>query len=225
MSQSISLNQRDRRNLNLVVLISGSGTNLQSLLDTIANNKLSASIAAVISNRADALGLKRAEIAGVQTLVLSDADYRSREEYDMILAQQIEKHSPDYIVLAGFMRILSRPFIEQFEHKILNIHPSLLPKFKGTNTHQRALEAGEVEHGATVHLAAVELDAGPILGQARVPVLPEDTVETLQSRVLAQEHILYPSVIEDLSTGRIGLKNGEVIHNETKDQTNSDENI
>ena len=198
--------------LNLVVLISGGGTNLQSLIDAIRNGELHAEISAVFSNEPKAYGLERAKKAGIPTCVLSHKDYLERSEYDADLADRIDRYPLDYLVLAGFMRILSAGFVRRFQDRILNIHPALLPKYKGTNTHQRALDAGETEHGATVHLVTEELDDGPNLLQARVPILKGDTAETLQQRVLKEEHRIYPAAIQKLATGAMKIQNGEVTH-------------
>ncbi len=198
--------------LNLVVLVSGGGTNLQSLIDAIRNGELHAEISAVFSNEPKAYGLERAKKAGIPTCVLSHKDYLERSEYDADLADRIDRYPLDYLVLAGFMRILSAGFVRRFQDRILNIHPALLPKYKGTNTHQRALDAGETEHGATVHLVTEELDDGPNLLQARVPILKGDTAETLQQRVLKEEHRIYPAAIQKLATGAMKIQNGEVTH-------------
>jgi len=199
-----------RGRLNLVVLISGGGTNLQSLIDAIDAGTLSASIAAVFSNNCEAFGLQRASTAGIPTHILSHRDYEQRSEYDAVLAEQIAKYQPDFLVLAGFMRILSVGFVGRFRDRILNIHPALLPKFKGINTHQRAIDAGEVEHGATVHLVTEKLDDGPNLLQASVPVLKSDDAKTLQQRVLKEEHRIYPQAIQMLATGKLMIQNGVI---------------
>ncbi len=181
--------------LTLVVLISGRGSNLQAIMDAIGRGDLCARIAAVISNRADAPGLDRARRGGIPTCVIPHGDFPDRDGFDHALAESIQGYDPDLIILAGFMRILGAGFVRRFAGRILNIHPALLPKFRGTDTHRRALEAGETEHGATVHVVTEALDDGPIVMQARVPVLREDDVESLASRVLSVEHGLYPSAI------------------------------
>ncbi len=206
--------------LNLVVLISGGGTNLQSLIDAIDAGELSASISAVFSNNGEAFGLQRAEKAGITTHIASHRDYENRSEYDAALADQIVKYQPDFLILAGFMRILSAGFVARFSDRILNIHPALLPKFKGTNTHQRAIDAGEVEHGATVHLVTEALDDGPNLLQARVPVLEGDTAASLQQRVLKEEHRIYPQAIQMLATGKLIIQDGVIKDNNGFSVTN-----
>ena len=186
--------------LNIVVLISGSGSNLQSIIDNIQSGQLDATIGAVISNREDAFGLERARNTGIETAVLSHRGL-SREDYDARLASLVAEFHPDLIVLAGFMRILTPGFVNAWTGKMLNIHPSLLPKYRGLNTHARALEAGDAEHGCTVHQVTPELDEGPILGQAVVPVNEGDTPDVLAARVLEQEHRLYPAVLRRFAGG------------------------
>lgn len=181
--------------ITLVVLISGNGSNLQAILDNIARGTLPARVAAVISDRADAFGLTRAARADVPAMVIAPGDYPSRAAFHLELLRWVESFQPDLVVLAGFMRILPVEFIERFAHRIVNIHPSLLPKFKGLNTHQRALDAGERRHGASVHLVTAELDGGPVILQAEVAVAPNDNAETLRQRVLAQEHRIYSEAI------------------------------
>ena len=199
--------------LKLVVLISGGGSNLQSLIDAIDAGELSASIAAVFSNESDAFGLQRASKAGIPTHVLSHRDYENRSAYDAVLADQIAKYQPDLLILAGFMRILSASFVARFSDRMLNIHPALLPRFKGVNTHQRAIDAGEVEHGATVHLVTESLDDGPNLLQAKVPVLKNDNAASLQQRVLKEEHRIYPQAIQMLATGKLVIQDGTILDN------------
>jgi len=189
----------------LVVLISGSGSNLQAFIDRIADGSLPAVIAAVISNKADAFGLERARRAGIAAEVLDHRAFASREAFDQALAGRIDAYRPDLVVLAGFMRILTAGFVHHYAGRLLNIHPSLLPRFTGTDTHARALAAGETEHGASVHFVTEELDGGPVVAQARVPVLPGDTAETLRERVHQAEHRLYPEVVRWLATGRVRL--------------------
>ena len=187
----------------IVVLISGSGSNLQAIMDHIEANKLNAKISAVISNRADAYGLERAEKAGVNNIVLDHTHFLDRESFDQSLAQIIDSYEPKLIVLAGFMRILSDPFVEQFKGKLINIHPSLLPKYKGLRTHKRALEDKQKEHGASVHFVIPELDAGEIITQGIVPVKADDSEETLADRVHQIEHIIYPKTVEWFIQGKI----------------------
>jgi len=182
--------------INLVVLISGGGSNLQAILDNIANETLSARVSAVISDRADAFGLIRAAQADIPTVVVSPDDHGSNADFHTALLNMVESFDPALVVLAGFMRILPAQFVSRFNGRIMNIHPSLLPKFKGLNTHQRALDAGEHRHGATVHLVTAELDDGPIIIQAEVEVAPDDSASTLQQRVLRQEHRIYSRAIQ-----------------------------
>lgn len=194
----------------IVVLISGSGTNLQSIIDHIENNRLPATINAVISNRGDAPGIDYAKNADIQTHILDYRSFPDRESYDGQLCELIDQHAPDLVVLAGYMRILSDHFVEHFHGRLINIHPSLLPRFKGLETHKRALEAKESEHGASVHFVTADLDGGPVIAQATVPVYPDDTPDSLRERVLAQEHRLYPLVIRWLSQNRVELRNSQV---------------
>ena len=186
----------------LVILISGRGSNMVSILDAIMANRLNADIVAVISNRPDAAGLSAAAAQGIVTDVVDHTEFDSRDTFDRALANTIDRFKPDLVILAGFMRILTPDFVAHFNGKLINIHPSLLPKFKGLNTHQRALEAKEAEHGATVHFVTAELDDGPIVLQARVPVLADDDATTLAKRVLAQEHQLYPNAIKKIIEDR-----------------------
>lgn len=186
----------------LVILISGRGSNMVSILDAIMANRLNADIVAVISNRPDAAGLSAAAVQGIITDVVDHTEFDSRDTFDRALANTIDRFKPDLVILAGFMRILTADFVAHFNGKLINIHPSLLPKFKGLNTHQRAIEAKEVEHGATVHFVTAELDDGPIVLQARVPVLADDDATTLAKRVLAQEHQLYPNAIKKIIEDR-----------------------
>jgi phosphoribosylglycinamide formyltransferase-1 len=184
----------------LVILISGRGSNMRSILEAMQNGDLDISISAVISNRPGAAGLELAASAGIATAVVDHKTFDSREAFDETLAKTIDNYQPDYIILAGFMRILTAEFVHHYTGKLLNIHPSLLPKFKGLHTHQRAIEAGEKEHGASVHFVTPELDDGPVILQARVPVLADDTEDTLAARVLIEEHKLYPAAIKKLIT-------------------------
>jgi phosphoribosylglycinamide formyltransferase-1 len=187
----------------VVVLISGNGSNLQAIIDAMKNEALPVDLRAVISNRADAYGLQRAQQAGVATHVVRHQDYPDRSVFDQALMEQIDRYAPQLVVLAGFMRILSDAFVAHYEGRLINIHPSLLPKFRGLDTHRRALQAGEVEHGATVHFVTQELDGGPAMLQARVPVLPGDDDQTLAKRVLAKEHRIYPLAIRWIAEGRL----------------------
>jgi phosphoribosylglycinamide formyltransferase-1 len=190
----------------LVVLISGSGSNLQAIIDACARGEIKADIAAVISNKADAYGLERAKKAGIQTRVLSHKDFDSREAYDAELMDIIESFEPNLVVLAGFMRILTPSLVQKFKGKMLNIHPSLLPKYQGLNTHQRAIDAKDEVHGVSVHFVTEELDGGPVVLQAKVPVLENDTADTLAQRVHQQEHIIYPLVVKWFSEQRLKME-------------------
>jgi phosphoribosylglycinamide formyltransferase-1 len=176
----------------LVILISGSGSNLQAFIDATKSGTLDAEIACVISNKAGVFGLTRAEKNGIPTQVLSHTDFASREDYDAALLASVQQHAPDLVILAGFMRILTPVFVTPLYGKLMNIHPSLLPKYPGLHTHQRALDARDNEAGVTVHFVSAELDAGPIIVQARVPILPGDNATALAARVLEQEHRIYP---------------------------------
>lgn len=187
----------------LVVLVSGSGSNLQAFIDRIADGSLPARIAAVISNRADAYALERAARAGIATEILDHRPFASREDFDQALMTRIDTYRPDAVVLAGFMRILTPAFVQHYAGRLLNTHPSLLPKYPGTDTHARAIAAGEAEHGASVHFVTEELDGGPLVAQTRVPVVPGDTPDTLRARVQAAEHRMYPQVVGWLAGGRL----------------------
>lgn len=182
----------------IVVLLSGEGSNLQAIIDKINDGEIKAKIVAVISNRADANGLKRAEKVGIPNIVLEHTHFADREAFDQSLAQIIDSYEPDLVVLAGFMRILSDGFVEKFQNKIINIHPSLLPKYKGLHTHKRALDNGDKEHGATVHWVVPALDSGEPIIQGVVPVKEGDTEETLSQRVHEIEHIIYPQAIQKI---------------------------
>jgi phosphoribosylglycinamide formyltransferase-1 len=182
----------------LVILISGRGSNMRSILDAAKAGSLDVDISAVISNRPDAAGLAFAAEEGIETAVIDHKQFDSREQFDEALAAKIDAYQPDFVILAGFMRILTEGFVNHFAGRLINIHPSLLPKFKGLHTHQRAIDAGEAEHGASVHFVTAELDDGPVILQATVPVLADDNADTLAARVLEQEHLLYPAAIQKL---------------------------
>jgi phosphoribosylglycinamide formyltransferase 1 len=190
---------------NVVVLISGSGSNLQALIDSIAHDGNPARIAAVISNRADAYGLERAKQAGIATAVLDHKQFDGREAFDAALVEAIDAFNPQLVVLAGFMRILTPGFVRNYAGRLLNIHPSLLPKYKGLHTHQRALEAGDSEHGCSVHFVSEELDGGPLVVQAVVPVQSDDSPSSLAQRVHEQEHVIYPLAVRWFAEGRLQL--------------------
>lgn len=191
----------------IVVLLSGSGTTLQSIVDS----KLAATITAVISNKPDVLGIKRAQEAGIPTQVIDHTTYPEREAFDLDLQKAIDEYQPHLVVLAGFMRVLSDDFVNNFAGRLINIHPSLLPKYKGMHTHQRVMDDGEPLHGSSVHFVNAELDSGPVLLQARLPVLPSDSVESLQLRIKTKEHIIYPTAISWLAEGRITLEDEQIL--------------
>ena len=190
--------------MRVVCLISGGGTNLQALIDWQTKGLLGdAMIVGVISNVASAYGLERAKRASIPTSVLSHRDYADRLLFDQALQSLIDRYDPDLVVLAGFMRILTAEFVTHYHRRLINIHPSLLPKYKGLDTHRRALDAGDTVAGATVHWVTEALDAGDIIQQVEVPIVADDSEERLKARVLEAEHTLYPSVIRDLSLGVI----------------------
>jgi phosphoribosylglycinamide formyltransferase-1 len=190
------------------ILISGSGSNLQSFVDRVASRELALDIATGCSNRADAYGLRRAADAGIHTCCIEHADYADRESFDKALAHELDQHQPDLLVLAGFMRILSPWFVNYYAGKILNIHPALLPAYPGLNTHQRVLDAGEKWHGSTVHFVTDELDGGPRVLQGRLPVDPGESAEQLTKRVQAVEHQIYPEAANWFAEGRLKLRDG-----------------
>jgi len=191
--------------LPIVVLVSGNGSNLQAIIDAIASGQLNARIRAVISNKADAYGLQRAQLAGIPGIVIEHKNFAGREAFDANLQACIEKYKPELLVLAGFMRILTDDFVNHFAGKMINIHPSLLPSYRGLHTHRRAIEAGDSEHGLSIHYVSTELDGGPLITQVRVPVSADDTEETLAKRVLVQEHRAYPMVIQWIADKRLKL--------------------
>jgi phosphoribosylglycinamide formyltransferase-1 len=188
---------------NIVILISGRGSNMEAIVKACAQDPWPARVAAVVSNKASASGLQFAADHGIATAVLDHKAFDSREAFDAELARVIDGFEPDVVVLAGFMRILTEGFVRHYEGRLLNIHPSLLPAFPGLHTHQRAIEAGCQVAGATVHLVTPELDHGPIVAQAVVPVLPEDTEDTLAARVLVQEHRMYPQAVRWFVEGAV----------------------
>ncbi|MCB1689715.1 MAG: phosphoribosylglycinamide formyltransferase [Halioglobus sp.] len=199
----------------LAVLISGRGSNLQAFIDACASGALPAQISLVISNNPDVAGLQRAERAGIPTTCINHRNYDSREAFDAALVNELHAHDVDLVILAGFMRILTPVLIEPYLGRLLNIHPSLLPKYPGLNTHQRALDAGDNEAGATVHFVTPELDGGPPIVQARVPVQPGDSADSLAARVAEQEHIIYPLAARWFVEGRLLLSG----HRATLDDT------
>lgn len=195
---------------NIVILISGRGSNMEALVRAARTEGWPARIAAVISNRADARGLGFAQAQGIPTAVVPSKEFASRAEFDAALQAEIDRFAPDLVVLAGFMRILTSSFVEHYAGRMLNIHPSLLPDFPGLDTHRQALEAGKSEHGATVHFVTAELDHGPVVAQARVPVQPGDTEDTLAARVLVEEHKLYPYAVRLFVEDRLHIDKGIV---------------
>jgi phosphoribosylglycinamide formyltransferase 1 len=194
----------------IVILISGRGSNMRSIVEACAGERWAARIVAVVSNRPDAGGLAYAAERGIATAVVDHRAHSSRDAFDAALAACIDAHAPDLVVLAGFMRILGAPFVRRYEGRMLNIHPSLLPAFTGLHTHRRALEAGCKVAGATVHFVTPELDHGPIVIQALVPVLPQDDEDSLAQRVLAQEHVVYPRAVRWWVQGALRIEHGVV---------------
>ena len=188
----------------VVVLISGSGSNLQALIDSLGDSN-PARIRAVISNRAEAFGLQRALAAGIDARVLDHKQFADREAFDAALMQQIDAYAPQLVVLAGFMRILTPGFVRHYQGRLLNIHPSLLPRHKGLDTHRRAIEAGDTEHGCSVHFVTEELDGGPVAIQAAFDVRPGEGLDGLTSRVHAAEHMIYPLAVRWFAEGRLRL--------------------
>jgi len=195
----------------VVVLISGSGSNLQALIEGVAAGELPVEIVAVISNRPDVLGLERAIKANIPAEVLDHKTYAHREHFDRALMEKIDSYEPDLIVLAGFMRILTAEFTQHYHGKMLNIHPSLLPKFQGLHTHERAIEARESRHGVTVHFVTAELDGGPAIVQASVPILANDDATTLAKRVQRQEHVIYPLAVKWFAEGDLRMIDGKSV--------------
>jgi phosphoribosylglycinamide formyltransferase-1 len=200
---------------NIVILISGRGSNMEAVVRACEAEKWPARVAAVISNKADARGLEFARARGIPTAVVPSKEFASRAAFDAELRKAIDAHAPDLVVLAGFMRILTAPFVEHYAGRMLNIHPSLLPAFPGLATHRQALDAGVLEHGATVHFVTAELDHGPAIAQARIDVRPGDTEETLATRLLVEEHKLYPYAIRLFVEDRIRIVDDRVVVAET----------
>ncbi|MGD2116716.1 MAG: phosphoribosylglycinamide formyltransferase [Chromatiales bacterium] len=195
----------------IVVLISGSGSNLQAIIDASADASYPAQVAAVISNKAGVKGLQRAESAGVDTCVVKHGDFNNREDYDAELMRQIDRFQPKLVVLAGFMRILTPAFVQHYQGRLLNIHPSLLPKYRGLHTHQQVLDSSDETHGASVHFVTEELDGGPLILQATVTVEADDDADSLAARVLQKEHIIYPLVIKWFAAGRLQMRDHRVL--------------
>jgi phosphoribosylglycinamide formyltransferase 1 len=196
----------------IVILISGRGSNMRSIVDRCATEDWPARVVAVISNRPDAAGLAFATQQGIATAVVDHKAHATREAFDAALAQAIDAHAPDLVVMAGFMRVLGAEIVRHYDGRMLNIHPSLLPAFPGLHTHRRAIEAGCKLAGATVHLVTPALDHGPIVIQAAVPVLPGDDEATLSERVLAREHVIYPLAVRWFVTGQLRIERGIVTH-------------
>jgi len=199
------------RGKRLAVLISGNGSNLQAIIDACRAGALDATIAVVVSNEPGAYGLERARRAGIKSEVMDHRAFADRTGYDHALASLLDRYVPDLVVLAGFMRILTPGFVEHFSGRIINLHPSLLPKFPGLDTHRRAIEAGDREHGASVHFVTADLDAGPVIIQRRIPILPDDTPETLQHRVHAVEHQILPAAISWFLDERLQITGHRVL--------------
>ncbi len=193
----------------IVVLISGSGSNLQAIIDSSQRPESATKVVAVFSNRPNVKGLQRAEEHGIPAITLNHKNFDDRAHFDAALCQKIEEYKPELIVLAGFMRILTPEFVKHFLGRMINIHPSLLPKYPGLHTHQRAIEAEDSEHGTTVHFVTPELDGGPAIIQARVPILAGDKEADLAQRVLKQEHVIYPMAVEWFALGRLQLQDGQ----------------
>jgi phosphoribosylglycinamide formyltransferase-1 len=202
----------------IVVLISGRGSNLRAIVEACAAERWPARISAVISNRADAAGLVWARTRGIETVVVEHRAYAERDEFDAELARVIDRYTPDLVALAGFMRVLGAAFVRRYEGRLLNVHPSLLPAFPGLQTHRRAIEAGCRISGATVHFVTADVDHGPIVEQAEVPVLPGDTPDTLAARVLEVEHRIYPQALRRIVEGRLRLEAGVVSERDGRTQ-------
>ena len=190
------------------ILVSGSGTNLQAFIDAVAAGSLDLDLCVVFSNNPNAFGLERAEKACIPTACIQHGDFPDRESFDRAVIAELDRWNPELLILAGFMRILSPAFVSHYEGKILNIHPALLPKYPGLNTHQRVLDAGDEWHGSTVHFVTEELDGGPRILQGRLPVDPEESAEELQHRVQAIEHQIYPEAAGLVGSGRVVFRNG-----------------
>jgi phosphoribosylglycinamide formyltransferase-1 len=199
---------------NVVVLISGSGSNLQALIDSLGDDN-PVRLCAVVSNRAEAFGLQRAQAAGIATHVVQHKDFADREAFDAALMEIIDTHRPQLVVLAGFMRILTPGFVRHYQGRLLNIHPSLLPKYKGLDTHRRALEAGDREHGCSVHFVTEELDGGPVAIQAAFTIEPDQSLGKLTDRVHTAEHIIYPLAVRWFAEGRLRLAEQGAMLDET----------
>lgn len=200
----------------IVVLISGRGSNLRSIIGAVQRHEIPTRISCVISNRADAGGLQFARDAGIAVEVVNDKEFPSRDSFDAELIKTIDRYHPQLVVLAGFMRILGDEFVKHYLGRMINIHPALLPDYPGLHTHERALQDGVERHGATVHFVTPEVDSGPIIIQRSVPVLPDDSPESLAARVLEQEHIIYPLAIRWFVEGRLRINGNEVLLDDEK---------
>jgi len=200
-----------RLNTRAVILISGSGSNLQAFIDQVAAGELDLDINLVISNTADAYGLKRATDAGIDNTCINHKHFDSRLAFDKALIERIDQTNPDIVILAGFMRILTEDFVLHYRNRLVNIHPSLLPKYPGTNTHQRAIDAGDEWHGASIHFVVPEVDAGPIILQGRLAIKVEDTSESLQQRINKIEHQLYPLAVKWFAQDRLSITGHNVL--------------
>ena len=205
------MNAALRPRLPIVVLISGNGSNLQAIIDAMAAGNLPVEIRAVISNKPAAFGLVRAHRAGIATVVVDHTQYSDRANFDAALRESIDRYDPRLVVLAGFMRILTPAFVEHYRGRMLNVHPSLLPAFRGLDTHARVLASGAKEHGASIHFVTSELDGGPVVAQQTVPILPDDDSASLAARVQQTEHELYPRVIGWFAAGRLTLKGNQAM--------------
>lgn len=194
-----------------VVLISGSGSNLQAFIDGVADDSLPIDIKLVISNQADAYGLTRAEKANIETAHISHKDFAQRADFDKALITAIDAANADIVILAGFMRILTADFVNHYANRLINIHPSLLPKYPGNNTHQRVLDAKDTRHGASVHFVVPEVDAGPVIVQGHMPVRADDSKDSLQRRIHEIEHQIYPKAVKWFATGRLSIERGQVL--------------
>lgn len=192
----------------IVVLVSGNGSNLQAILDACQQGRFNGSVAAVFSNKAEAFGLERARAAEVPAHALAAAQFADRAAFDRQLMLEIDAYAPDLVVLAGYMRILSAEFVQRYAGRMLNIHPSLLPKYPGLHTHRQAIENGDEEHGTSVHFVTEELDGGPVILQAKVPVFSDDSEEDVTARVQHQEHAIYPLVVSWFVDGRLAMREG-----------------
>jgi phosphoribosylglycinamide formyltransferase-1 len=197
--------------MKIVVLISGSGSNLQAIIDACQSGVIAGQVVGVLSNKADAYGLARAEQADIDTAVIQHKDFANRDAFDLAMQEHIELWQPDMVVLAGFMRILTPAFVQHFAGRLLNIHPSLLPQYKGLHTHRRVMASGDKWHGCSVHFVNQELDGGAVIAQAVLDVLPQDNEQTLTERVHKHEHLLYPRVLSWLASGRLIYQQGSPV--------------